>query len=165
MAHEDYARNVRNAHGFGSRCKACKAAEDRAGYFHRKYGMRDVDVRAMRASQGDACLLCGEPDPGHLDHDHDTGRVRGLLCERCNLGLGLFRDDPATLRAAAAYVERHRVPTARPTATLPTPELLAAVVQRLTEVTPAELVLRGMLLARRSLLDADLSGYRPHHSS
>ncbi|MFQ1002571.1 endonuclease domain-containing protein [Modestobacter sp. SSW1-42] len=46
--------------------------------------------------------------PEHLDHDHDTGRVRALLCQRCNHGLGLFRDDSAFLRAAADYVDDHR---------------------------------------------------------
>lgn len=69
------------------------------------------------AQQDGACQLCGRiPKPGtswtegvlHADHDHATGRRRNLLCGSCNKGLGLFRDDPAVLRAAAEYIERHR---------------------------------------------------------
>jgi hypothetical protein len=52
--------------------------------------------------------LCGEPEPGHLDHDHDHGFVRALLCQRCNFALGLLRDDPGLMRAAADYIEIHR---------------------------------------------------------
>jgi hypothetical protein len=49
-----------------------------------------------------------------LGHDHSTGVTRQLLCQRCNHGLGLLRDDPAVLRAAADYVERHRAGQAAP---------------------------------------------------
>jgi hypothetical protein len=110
VAHEDYARNSRTRHGFGSRCRSCKAAADRAAYFLRTYGLREADVVALRARQGNRCSLCGDPDPGHVDHDHSSGRVRGLLCERCNLALGLFRDDAHVMRCAADYVEQPRSP-------------------------------------------------------
>lgn len=50
------------------------------------------------------CAICGDP-PFHIDHNHRTGAVRMALCERCNVGLGLFRDRPDLLREAATYVE------------------------------------------------------------
>lgn len=52
------------------------------------------------------CELCGAREYLHVDHDHITGRIRGTLCVRCNTGLGKFGDNPARLRAAAAYLER-----------------------------------------------------------
>ncbi len=108
VAHGDYVRSSRTASGFGSRCKACHNATNKATYRRRRYGMTDAELRALRVSQDDRCAICREPDPQHLDHDHRTGSVRKWLCQRCNHGLGLFRDDPAVLRAAAAYVEHHR---------------------------------------------------------
>jgi hypothetical protein len=71
------------------------------------YGLTKKQVTAIRAAQGDRCVICGEPGPQHLDHDHRTGKIRQLLCQRCNQGLGLFRDDPEFLRAAAEYVRFH----------------------------------------------------------
>jgi hypothetical protein len=55
--------------------------------------------------QFDRCPICWKPDPEHVDHDHKTGKVRGILCFNCNGGLGQFRDDPAALRRAAEYLE------------------------------------------------------------
>jgi hypothetical protein len=61
---------------------------------------------------GDTCNICDTRDSRgrwgglHIDHDHATGVVRGVLCNDCNLGLGRFRDEPALLRKAADYLER-----------------------------------------------------------
>jgi hypothetical protein len=56
------------------------------------------------------CAICGAPNSGakrlHIDHDHETGKFRGLLCSNCNTTLGLCKDDPERLRELAAYVER-----------------------------------------------------------
>ena len=115
VAHEDFSRNARQASGFGSLCRACNRRSSGDAYWKRQYGLSRTDVATMRTEQGDACAICGDVGPGHLDHDHDTGAVRALLCHRCNLGLGHFRDDPDVLRAAAEYVERHRQSAAGPT--------------------------------------------------
>jgi Recombination endonuclease VII len=65
-----------------------------------------------RSRQNGHCKLCGHEISGksaHTDHDHETGQLRDMLCYPCNQGLGCFKDDPGLLRAAADYIERHRV--------------------------------------------------------
>jgi hypothetical protein len=108
VAHADYVRARNTASGFGSECKACHNEASAESYHRRRYGLTRAQVALMRESQGDVCAICGDASPQHLDHDHATGAVRQLLCQRCNQGLGLFRDEPHLLRAAAEYVERHR---------------------------------------------------------
>lgn len=76
------------------------------------YGLTPEQYAEMLEEQGGVCAICGTDEwPGkgnrpHVDHDHSTGRVRGILCSHCNHGLGKFRDDPERLRAAAEYLER-----------------------------------------------------------
>ena len=113
VAHEDYVRSVRTASGFGSQCKACKRVADMDRYYARRYGLDRAGIDDLRARQSDMCALCGDLRPGDIDHDHETNMVRALLCERCNLALGLFRDDPSLMRAAADYVELHRLRSAK----------------------------------------------------
>jgi len=108
VAHADFVRSSSTASGFGSRCKACHRRESNDSYWARRYGMTKAEVDQLRLSQQDCCAICGDAGPEHLDHDHESGSVRSLLCQRCNFGLGLYRDDPDLLRAAAEYVERHR---------------------------------------------------------
>jgi len=108
VAAADYVRSRTTPSGFGSQCKSCHNRSSGEGYWRRRYGLTKADVDRLRAAQGDRCAICGDCSPGHLDHDHESGAVRALLCQRCNNGLGLLKDDPAVLRAAAEYVERHR---------------------------------------------------------
>jgi predicted nucleic acid-binding Zn ribbon protein len=75
------------------------------------YGLTVEALAALFTSQDGRCAICGTdewgPKGSQVDHCHDTGAVRGVLCTNCNNGLGRFRDDPALLRAAADYLERH----------------------------------------------------------
>lgn len=82
-----------------------------------RFGLTIEDYDRMLAEQNGVCMLCGRPPKPegikaesklHADHDHATGQHRDLLCSNCNKGLGCFGDDPALLRVAADYIERHR---------------------------------------------------------
>jgi len=78
----------------------------------RSYGLTWEQYLALLAEQGNRCAICGGPpnskdDEFHIDHDHSTNRNRGLLCGPCNVGIGMFRDDPELLTQAIAYLKRY----------------------------------------------------------
>lgn len=82
----------------------------------KRYGLTVEAHAAMVQSQNGLCAICGDPPPQlggrnrttlNVDHDHETGQVRDLLCYFCNLGLGYFKDNPDRIEAAAAYLRRH----------------------------------------------------------
>lgn len=84
----------------------------------RKVGVRPDDIERIRRSQGNTCALCGKLLPSlaerlataiirnveHIDHDHETGRIRGILCGGCNTALGKLGDNADGLSRALAYV-------------------------------------------------------------
>jgi hypothetical protein len=63
------------------------------------------DLDAMLLAQHGVCAICQTAPAAHVDHDHQTDQVRGLLCFRCNAALGQLGDDALVLRRAARYVE------------------------------------------------------------
>jgi hypothetical protein len=86
--------------------------QDRHRKLKMNYGITAREYDALLASQGGGCAICGrDKNPGKfrqslpVDHDHETGKIRGILCIDCNRALGMFRDDPRLLRKAAKYVE------------------------------------------------------------
>ena len=87
-----------------------RAAQDRRSYLKRKYGITPEQYDEMLAAQGGGCAICGRPPKKislHVDHDHQTGAIRRLLCFLCNNLLGDAGDDPALLEKAASYLHRH----------------------------------------------------------
>ena len=81
----------------------------------RKYGITQADYEAMLVAQDGRCAICGRRGSGtkqhdrmSIDHDHGTGRVRGLLCRSCNKGIGYFDDEVERLDAAIEYLKHHR---------------------------------------------------------
>lgn len=92
-----------------------RAARDRVGNLKR-YGLSVDGYNAMLAAQNGLCAICYEPETamraGRLvllavDHDHRTGRIRGLLCNHCNRALGAVRDKVDVLQKAIDYLQRH----------------------------------------------------------
>ncbi|WP_329391128.1 endonuclease VII domain-containing protein [Streptomyces sp. NBC_01351] len=61
----------------------------------------------MIAAQGGVCLICRKAPAVHVDHCHETGRVRGVLCFNCNTAIGKLGDDPDVARRVVTYLEGH----------------------------------------------------------
>jgi hypothetical protein len=75
----------------------------------RRYGLSLQEFRALLAQQANACAICRKSAQRLcLDHCHSTGKVRGFLCRKCNLGLGCYDDDPNLTAAATAYLKAAR---------------------------------------------------------
>lgn len=76
--------------------------------FQRKYGVSKDQYVVMLASQEHQCKICDRPliNQGRvcIDHSHKTNKVRGILCDRCNRGIGLLQDNPTVLNKAAQYI-------------------------------------------------------------
>ena len=114
--------------GKQSRCKDCvnhrsrenQQLYNRRGKLKRQYQLSLEEYDALLSQQNNCCAVCKTKEPGgnsphfKIDHDHRTGLIRGLLCNRCNSGLGHFRDNPVTLHAAAEYL-RQQSPREDPT--------------------------------------------------
>jgi hypothetical protein len=92
------------------RASGRKAIADRKSHLKRNYGITIEQYDAMLAEQGGGCGICQRSPRTdialHVDHDHATGAIRGILCFRCNNALGDFDDDPMMLRRALFYVEQ-----------------------------------------------------------
>ena len=87
-------------------------------YYKRQYGITDAELAQMKQEQDNKCFLCGSEgflmdknkhvEKLAVDHCHETGKVRKLLCHNCNRALGLFKDNPDVIRKAADYVEEYK---------------------------------------------------------
>lgn len=114
---EMFVLSKKSPTGRGSYCKPCQNARgeesrqrlhggSREYHLRRRYGIGVKVFEAILAEQDGKCLICERPDPEHVDHDHQTGKVRGILCFNCNQGLGNFRDDIRSLIRAVNYLMR-----------------------------------------------------------
>lgn len=98
----EYTVHIYSPDGIYSRCKRCVKSR----IYLTKYGLTIDEFDEMVERQAGLCLICSLPlevNP-HLDHDHETGEVRGVLCAMCNKGLGHFRDSEELLLSALAYL-------------------------------------------------------------
>jgi len=81
----------------------------------KRYNLTPEQIRERLVSQGNSCAICSTEINLvnlHVDHDHETGKVRGLLCRSCNLALGMICDDPSKASGLASYLSHHKITNA-----------------------------------------------------
>jgi hypothetical protein len=116
----EFQKNASKPDGLHSYCKPCantaraesrkrngRPPNKRAYNLATRYGITEGHEASMLAAQAGGCAICTKPlARHHVDHDHATGAVRGLLCPACNLGVGHL-ERPGFLPAALAYLKKH----------------------------------------------------------
>lgn len=101
---EFFPLHNRKSNGFDSWCRACRSSyrsEIRRGQYRDM--IDDVSLKNIIATTF-SCTICGDNGDLVVDHDHSTKKIRGVLCNKCNKGLGLFRDSPDLLEYARIYL-------------------------------------------------------------
>jgi len=122
---EFYIHRTRTGnYAYNSDCKQCVSISNRGdkrrdrkrdkkvarkSLLKRCYGLTLADYDCLLEAQGRSCAICKCTENGSkeylaVDHDHETGEIRGLLCDKCNSGIGFLRDDPDLVEAAARYL-------------------------------------------------------------
>jgi hypothetical protein len=107
----EFHRDHRISDGLESRCKPCNDKRARKNELNRYYGLTEQDYELIKDKQNNGCAICGSnvSDSLHrrlsVDHCHKTKKVRGLLCTKCNNGIGNFNDDILLLKNAIKYLE------------------------------------------------------------
>ena len=113
----DWSRNRSQRSGYGTYCKPCHNevvrnnrikhyGSTRSFHLNRRYGVDSVTIEWLLLRQGYVCAICGSPDPSHVDHDHQSKNVRGILCFNCDRGLGKFDDSVSLMRKAIEYLTK-----------------------------------------------------------
>ena len=105
-----YAHNT-TADRLYPHCKGCQGEISRRSNFRRRYGITEEEYDRMFHEQRGCCAICHTHQLElkkalAVDHDHESGKVRGLLCGPCNRALGLFKDSTASLFNAINYLEQ-----------------------------------------------------------
>ena len=118
---EDYyiKPNSRPPYGHSSQCKKCHTQEQIGRALMKKYGITKEDYESLAEAQNHCCAICNkhvsensiDPRTGNcmrlaVDHNHDTGKIRGLLCNQCNRFIGMAMDSVEILKNAIIYIER-----------------------------------------------------------
>jgi len=109
---EAYESDVRSLDGLSSNCRRCAGDNARKSRWAKRYGLSVAGYYDLLNSQNGGCAICGKEPEGRyeylaVDHDHLTGKVRGLLCAFCNLVIGRWRDSPQNAEKSVAYLKKH----------------------------------------------------------
>lgn len=101
---EFFPPHNKKRNGFDSWCRSCRATYRSEINRGRHRGVISDELLKEIKRDITQCVICGDEGPLVVDHCHETGQIRGMLCNHCNRGLGQFRDDPILLEFAAEYL-------------------------------------------------------------
>lgn len=105
---EDFPKRSSQKDGLNYNCRKCSLQQGKESKYRMRYGLELEEKEKMIFLQNNKCLICGDNVFGSkkavVDHDHKTDKVRAILCQNCNKGLGCFKDDPELLEKAKAYL-------------------------------------------------------------
>jgi len=110
----EFSKRLSNKYGLRESCKACQPRDTKLRQGRYISGFKPEVYYKLLEQQNKKCAICGGDGGGrvlNLDHDHETGKVRGLLCHHCNIALGNFRDNISSLISAAKYLMKSRTLT------------------------------------------------------
>jgi uncharacterized protein YlaI len=114
--------NAPRGDGYQYTCRSCNTVQKQKWYkenknknrdtkYKKKFGISLDEAINILALQGGKCAICETPmemgPKTHLDHNHETNKVRGFLCQKCNHGLGLFQDSEKFLKSAQDYLQKY----------------------------------------------------------
>jgi hypothetical protein len=117
----DFGKNRAKKCGINTKCKKCVTQQSIESYrrnpntkrrytLMRQYGITLEDFEAMKESQKGCCAICNKPFKNSvdtcIDHCHNTGKVRGLLCNHCNRAIGLFKESQESMQNAITYLNK-----------------------------------------------------------
>lgn len=122
-AFTEFSKDKQHASGYKSACKVCSSEDfrkwrnadltrskkrEKVSQYCSSYGLSKEEAnRLVETGRLGTCAICGATTKLVVDHDHKTGKVRGLICGACNSMLGYGRDNPNILKLGAAYLETH----------------------------------------------------------
>ena len=89
--------------GLSTYCKVCILKQCRNAHYKKRYGITSKEADNLKKE----CELCGTTKNLHIDHNHETNEVRGVLCTNCNRGIGHLKDSPTLLLKAVEYLEKY----------------------------------------------------------
>ena len=103
---------VKEKSGYGLQCRSCRSEQQWDSKIKRLFGIRGRDYHAILKSQGGGCAICGTEKDANgknhmaIDHDHskDYMDIRGILCSKCNQGIGMFDDNTSYMKNAINYL-------------------------------------------------------------
>lgn len=109
------AYTAKHGHGYKPKHSANTIRNQKSWFMKKLYGITMEQYDSMYAAQRGCCAICltHQSETGralHVDHDHETGAIRGLLCNGCNTGIGNLREDIQVLTAAIEYLRAHAAP-------------------------------------------------------
>lgn len=116
----EFGKNCDAKDGRKYSCKKCESQRTREwqkrnpekakALLHRTKIKRlyNISVEEYDKLMAKGCSICGSHEKLHIDHDHSNGKVRAALCHYCNVGLGVFKDDPEKLKRAIEYLDEHQ---------------------------------------------------------